>query len=76
MDFLEHGFIVLRPYPYLQAAIVITAFLILAKLSDLFLCRVVRRLVARSASNFDDQLIDILHRPVFMTIALFGLAMA
>ena len=76
MDFMEHGFTVLRPYPYLQAAIVITVFLILAKLSDLFLCQVVRRLVSRSNTNFDDQLIDILHRPVFMTIALFGLAMA
>ena len=36
MEFVRDGFVFLRPYPYVQAALVITSFLVLAKLADWF----------------------------------------
>jgi small-conductance mechanosensitive channel len=76
MEFIRDGFVFLRPYPYVQAALVITSFLILAKVADWLCTRVVRRIVSSTKNHFDDQLIDILHRPVFLTIATIGLVMA
>ena len=46
MDWIQEGFVFLRPYPYLQAAITITVFLLLAKLTDWLCSRVARRLAA------------------------------
>jgi MscS family membrane protein len=76
MDFIRNGFEFLRPYPYLQALGVIIGFLFLAKLADLLCTRVLRRIVASTRNHFDDQLVDLLHRPIFTTIALVGLVLA
>ena len=76
MDFIKNGFVFLRPYPYLQAALVIIAFLFLAKLADWFFSRVARRITASPRNNFDERLIDLVHRPVFATVALVGLILA
>lgn len=76
VDLIQNGFAFLRPYPYLQAATTILGFLFLAKLVDWLCTRVARRIVASTKNHFDDQLIDILHRPVFTTVAMLGLILA
>jgi len=76
MEFVREGFVFLRPYPYLQAVLLITFFLMLAKFVDLLCTRVVRRIVSSTKNHFDDQLVDLLHRPVFTTVAMLGLVMA
>lgn len=75
-DFLENGFVALRPYSYLQAALVIVTFLVMAKGVDWFCSRVARRIAASTRNNFDDRLVDVLHRPVFVSVALLGLVLA
>ena len=76
MEFVREVFVFLRPYPYLQAVLLITFFLMLAKFVDLLCTRVVRRIVSSTKNHFDDQLVDLLHRPVFTTVAMLGLVMA
>jgi small-conductance mechanosensitive channel len=67
---------VLGPNPYVHAVALILIFLVIAKIVDKILCGMVRRLVARTSSSFDDRLIDLLHRPIFTTIAIIGLSLA
>lgn len=75
-DLIQNGFEFLRPYPKLHAALVVVGFLLLAKLADWFCSRVARRVTASTRNNFDDQLVELLHRPVFSTVALLGLVLA
>ena len=76
LKFGREGFDILQPYPLLQALIVIVIFLVLAKLVDAVFTSILRRLVSRTTTNFDDQLIAIMHRPIFMSVAAIGLVFA
>jgi MscS family membrane protein len=73
LDTLKTGFDFLAPYPYLQALIIISAFIILAKIVDLIFSRTVTRLVVRTKTNLDDHFISLMHRPIFASIASIGL---
>ncbi|MEW6500823.1 MAG: mechanosensitive ion channel family protein [Thermodesulfobacteriota bacterium] len=53
--------------------LVVLIYALLAKLADLFIDRVLKRLTARTAITFDDALIDFAHWPICWTILLLGL---
>lgn len=63
-------------FPLIEALIIIIVFAILARIVDRVLSGTVRRLAERSETDIDDKLIDILHRPIFSTVALVGLILA
>ena len=62
--------------PYINAALSIVAFIIVAKAVDLFIDKVLRRFVRFTKTDVDDRIIDIIHRPVYFTIILFGCILA
>lgn len=66
----------LERHPYLEAAGIIVAFYLLARVLDWVLSGSLRRLVARSQTDFDDRLIEILHRPIKTTVLMVGLIVA
>ncbi len=66
----------IAPNRYLQALLVILLFYTLAKIVDLIIGRYVRRWIALTHFTLDDQIVDILHKPVFVSIMLVGLALA
>jgi small-conductance mechanosensitive channel len=76
LEFGERGFDALQPYPYLQALLVIIAFIALAKFVDRLISGLVARLVSKTKTNLDDQLVEIMHRPIFTTVAMIGLVFA
>lgn len=76
IEFGRNGFEALRPYPLLQALIVIVAFLIIAAIVDRIFSGIIRRIVDRTQTSFDDRLVQIMHRPVFMSVAAIGLVFA
>ncbi|MFW2405584.1 MAG: mechanosensitive ion channel family protein [Gammaproteobacteria bacterium] len=76
LKFGREGFEVLQPYPLLQALLVIIIFLVLAKIVDTIFTSVLRKIVSRTSNNFDDQLIAIIHRPIFTSVAAIGLVFA
>ncbi len=75
-ELLDQGLKFVEPYPLLQALLIIVGFLVLAKFVDILCGGLIRRLTAKTKTKIDDQIIAILHRPIFVTVALFGLIVA
>ena len=67
---------ILGPNIYLQAVAIAVVFVLLGKLADLLISKIIAKIVSRSPNEFDDNLVALLHRPVFITFVLIGLAMA
>ena len=66
----------IAPNRYIQALLIILLFLGLAKVLDVVITRVVKRWIEKTRLKLDDQVLDIFHKPVFLSIILFGLALA
>ena len=61
---------------WLQALVVISATFILAMIFDRIIARALAKLARRTQFRFDNYLVEHLHRPVFLTLLLVGLALA
>ncbi len=66
----------LGPNVYLQAVAIAAIFVIIGKIADLVISRLIAKLVSRSRTDIDDNLVALLHRPVFISFVLLGLALA
>ncbi len=66
----------LGPNPYVQAAAIFLVFIVLARIGDFVLSRVVGRLAKRTATDIDERILAIIHRPVFLSIVFIGLGLA
>ncbi|MCP4670540.1 MAG: mechanosensitive ion channel family protein, partial [Desulfobacula sp.] len=66
----------IAPNRYLQACLIIILFLCLAKIIDVIITRVIAKWIKFTKLKLDDQVLDIFHRPVFVSIILFGFALA
>ncbi|MBT8103654.1 MAG: mechanosensitive ion channel family protein [Gammaproteobacteria bacterium] len=64
------------PNLYLQAVIIAAIFIFIGKIADWIISGILGRIASRSTNNFDDQFIRLLHRPVFLSFVLLGLALA
>ncbi|NDY43050.1 mechanosensitive ion channel family protein [Dissulfurirhabdus thermomarina] len=62
----------LARHPAAGALVLLAAYLAAAKLADLFLDRVLRRLAGLTPFRFDDRLLAFAHRPLVWTVALLG----
>jgi len=58
--------------PMLAAAVIFIIYIFLAKIADIFTDKVIRRLTKFTKTGLDDRVIDLLHRPVFFTVIIFG----
>jgi len=63
-------------YSWVRALTVVLASLVLAWIVDRLFRRLLRRLTARTGTEMDDQIIEQLHRPVFLSVVLFGIHVA
>ncbi len=64
------------PNTYLQAAIIALVFVIAGKVADWIISGIIGRFAQKSSNDFDDQIVDLLHRPIFMSFVLLGLSLA
>ena len=64
------------PNIYLQAVAIAVAFILIGKIAELVLSKAIAKIVSRSRTDVDDGLVALLHRPIFITFVLVGLAMA
>jgi len=64
------------PNPYLQAAMIAAAFILAGKVADWIISGIIGRIARKSTNDFDDGLIDLVHRPVFVSFVLLGLGLA
>jgi len=66
----------IAPNRYLQALLIILLFFGLAKVLDVVTTRVIKRWIDKTSLKLDDQVLEIFHKPVFLSIIVFGLALA
>jgi len=64
------------PNLYLQALVVAVGFIVFGKIADWLLSRMIGRFAQRSQTDIDDRLIDLVHRPIFLSFVLLGLGLA
>ncbi len=64
------------PNRYLQAAIIAVVFILLGKLADVILSRMIGRLAKNSSTPIDDSVVRLAHRPIFLSFVLLGLGLA
>lgn len=64
------------PNAYVQAAIIAAAFIIIGKIADWIISRIAGRFAHKSDNEFDDRLVKLVHRPVFLSFVLIGLGLA
>ena len=62
--------------PWVRAIVVIGVSVPVAKIVDLLISRFLVRLSLRTNTALDDQLVQVLHRPVFLSVILVGLCIA
>lgn len=61
---------------YLQALLVIVLSIGVAILLDVIMLRIIKKWVKKTKLAIDDQLFDIIHKPIFLSVILFGLVIA
>ena len=64
------------PNKYLQALLIILLFWGLAKIIDLLITRVIKKWLEKTTFKMDEQVLEIFHQPVFLSIVFIGLALA
>jgi small-conductance mechanosensitive channel len=64
------------PNKYLQAAIIAASFIVVGKIADWVISGIVGRITRKSANDFDDRIVALIHRPIFLSFVLLGLALA
>ena len=76
MNWLNNTFGTLLESPLIQSILILFGFVLLAKITDLVFTRIFKRLVAKTKTNFDDKIIDLLHKPIFYSIIFIGFTFA
>jgi MscS family membrane protein len=66
----------LGPNVYIQAIALAIVFIVMGRIADFFISRVVAKIAGRSSTTVDDELVDLLHKPIFVSFVLLGLALA
>ena len=73
---VQHLSELIGPNHYVQAAIIAAVFLLVGKIADWIISGIIGRIARKSTNEFDDSLIDLVHRPVFLSFVLLGLGLA
>ncbi|NTV14145.1 MAG: mechanosensitive ion channel family protein [Desulfobulbaceae bacterium] len=76
LGFIPHYIHTFEGNPYLHRVLVIICYIILMKLTDLLVDRVLRRLAARTSIALDDVLVDFSHGPLCWTVFWIGVGHA
>ncbi len=66
----------IAPNHYLQALLIILLFLALAKIVDTIITRVIKKWIVKTSVQLDDQILEILHKPLFLSIIFLGFGLA
>ncbi|MEW6214297.1 MAG: hypothetical protein AB1478_03705 [Nitrospirota bacterium] len=56
----------------LNALLIFFSIVVLAKIVDLFIDKVARRIARLTRFKLDDKIIDVVHKPIFFTIIITG----
>jgi len=76
MDHLSSITYILADYPFVLAGIMMFLAFVLAWVVERGVVAFVKRLAAKTKGEFDDRLLEILHKPLFYSVLVFGLSTA
>ncbi len=62
--------------PYVNAGLAVLFFYIIGKAVDVFVDRILRKFSKFTKTDIDDRIIDLIHKPVFITIVMIGVILA
>ncbi|MCP3957519.1 MAG: mechanosensitive ion channel family protein, partial [bacterium] len=68
--------LLIQDQPLLAFVVIVVVGYVLAVIARNVICRGIARLTAKTETDFDDRLIELLHRPVFQTVFLCALVPA
>ncbi len=63
-------------YPFLGFLVIAALSYLAAKITEAVVDRGLRRLAAKTETDFDDQVIGLVHQPIFIAVFFFGLGLA
>ena len=64
------------PSLFLQATIIAATFIVIGKIADWIISGIIGRFARQSSNNFDNQIVDLVHKPIFVSFVLLGLSLA
>ena len=76
LGFIPHYLHTFEGNPFLHRLLVVIYYLVLVKVTDLLIDRVLRRLASRTSIAMDDALVDFTHRPLCWTVFWLGISHA
>lgn len=75
-DIVQTWVQVLGPNVYLQALALALIFVFIGKVADIIFSRIIPRIAERSKTELDDDIVGLIHRPIFVSFVLLGLGLA
>jgi len=76
MSWLQENYEVALSNPIILSVLIILGAVIAAKITDMIFTRIFKRIVNKTQTNFDDQILELLHRPIFYSILFIGFSVA
>ena len=76
MSWLQENYEVALSNPIILSVLIILGAVIAAKITDMIFTRIFKRIVNRTQTNFDDRILELLHRPIFYSILFIGFSVA
>ncbi|MDG2398710.1 MAG: mechanosensitive ion channel family protein [Candidatus Marinimicrobia bacterium] len=76
MSWLQENYEVALSNPIILSVLIILGAVIAAKITDMIFTRIFKRIVNKTQTNFDDRILQLLHRPIFYSILFIGFSIA
>ncbi len=76
MSWLPEEYIVVFSNRFLQSALIVLVSMITAKIIDIIFSRIFQKIVDKTQTDLDDQILGLLHRPIFYSILFVGFSIA
>ncbi len=73
---IAHALEVVDTYPVAGFLLILTVAYLAAKIAEIAVGRGLKRLTAKTKTEFDDRVIALIHQPIFVAVFLGGLALA
>lgn len=72
MEWLKDNYAALLENPFVKAGIIIVGSIVIAKITDWIFVGFFKRWSSKTKTNFDDSIVNFLHKPIFYSILFFG----
>jgi small-conductance mechanosensitive channel len=76
MSWLQKNYEVALSNPIILSVLIILGAVVAAKITDMIFTRIFKRIVNKTQTNFDDRILQLLHRPIFYSILFIGFSVA